>query len=98
MDKEQLAKIVADKIDAALQASDHPKKFFITANGRGVTDGGDLYNALLKDVLGVVSVALVDIFQELAAASARSAEKQAAKPVEKPAAAKPADKLSKGKR
>ena len=78
MDKEQLAKMVAKKIDAALNASDHPKKFFITANGRGVTDGGDLYNALLKDVLNVVSVALVDIFQELAAASsAKSSEKPA---------------------
>ena len=87
MDKEQLAKMVAEKIDAALKASDHPKKFFITANGRGVTDGGDLYNALLKDVLGVVGVALVDIFQELAAASARASEKQAssAKASEKPA-------------
>ena len=74
MDKEQLAKMVAEKIDAALQAGDHPKKFFITANGRGVTDGGDLYNALLKDVLGVVSVALVDIFQELAAAANASAK------------------------
>lgn len=76
MDKEQLAKMVAEKINAALQAGDHPKKFFITANGRGVTDGGDLYNALLKDVLGVVSVALVDIFQELAAAAnAKPADK-----------------------
>ena len=91
MNKEQLAKIVADKIDAALQAGDHPKKFFITANGRGVTDGGDLYNALLKDVLGVVSVALVDIFQELAAASAKASEKAAAP-------AKTVDKLAKGKK
>ena len=93
MDKEQLAKIVADKIEAALNASDHPKKFFITANGRGVTDGGDLYNALLKDVLGVVSVALVDIFQELAtaAASARASEKPAA-------SAKVPDKVTKGKK
>ena len=65
MDKEQLAKLVADKIDAALKNSEHPKKFFITENGRGVVDGGDLYNALLKDVLGVVNVALVDIFQTL---------------------------------
>ena len=78
MDKEQLAKMVEDKIDAALKNSDHPKKFFITANGRGVTDGGDLYNALLKDVLGVVSTALIDIFQELAAvSSAKNAEKSA---------------------
>ena len=67
MDKEQLAQMIAEKIDAALKASDHPKKFFITANGRGVTDGGDLYNAVLKDVLGVVTVALTDIFQTLMA-------------------------------
>ena len=78
MDKEQLAKMVADKIDAALQSGEHPKKFFITENGRGVVDGGDLYNAVLKDVLGVVSTALIDIFQELAAiSSAKNAEKPA---------------------
>ena len=64
MDKEQLAKLVAGKIDAALKAGDHPKKFFITANGRGVTDGGELYNAVLKDVLDVVAVALTDILAE----------------------------------
>lgn len=74
MDKEQLAKLVAEKIDAALKAGDHPKKFFITANGRGVTDGGELYNAVLKDVLGVVSVALVDIFTALMA-PAKTSEK-----------------------
>ena len=76
MDKEQLAQMIAEKIDAALKKSDHPKKFFITANGRGVTDGGDLYNAVLKDVLGVVTVALTDIFQTLMApAPAKSSEK-----------------------
>lgn len=76
MDKEQLAKMIAEKVDAALKASDHPKKFFITANGRGVTDGGDLYNAVLKDVLGVVTVALTDIFQTLMApAPTKSPEK-----------------------
>jgi len=67
MDKEQLAKLIAEKIDAAQKSSEHPKKFFITENGRGVTDGGDLYNAVLNDVLGVVKIALVEIFQELAA-------------------------------
>lgn len=65
MDKEQLAKLVAEKIDAAKAAGDHPKKFFVTENGRGVVDGGDLYNAVLADVLSVVKVALVDILQEL---------------------------------
>lgn len=84
MDKEQLAKIIAEKIDAALKSSDHPKKFFITANGRGVTDGGDLYNALLNDVLGVVSVALTEIFQELMTATAPA-----------PAPAKTPEKLTK---
>ncbi len=61
MDKEQLAKLVAEKIDAALKANDTPKKFFITENGRGVVDGGDLYNAVLNEVLSVMKVALVDI-------------------------------------
>ena len=81
MDKEQLAKMIAEKIDAAYKASEHPKKFFITENGRGVVDGGDLYNAVLKDVLGVVTVAVTDIFQTLMApAPAKPAEK-AEKPV-----------------
>ena len=85
MDKEQLANLVAEKIDAAQKSSEHPKKFFITENGRGVTDGGDLYNAVLNDVLGVVKVALVDIFQELAAAAPAPVAKPApaAKPLEK---------------
>ena len=65
MGSEQLEKLIKDKIEEALKNSDHPKKFFITANGRGVTDGGDRYNALLKDVLGVVSSALVGILSEV---------------------------------
>lgn len=87
MDKEQLAKLVSDKIDAALKSGEHPKKFFITANGRGVTDGGDLYNAVLADVLSVVKVALVDIFQELST-PAKTADKPASTP------AKPSEKKS----
>ena len=70
MGSEQLEKLIKDKIEEALKNSDHPKKFFITANGRGVTDGGDLYNALLKDVLGVVSSALVGILSEVVAGKA----------------------------
>ena len=64
MDKDKLTKLVAEKVDAACKAGTHPKKFFITENGRGVVDGGDLYNAVLKDVLDVVKVALVDILDE----------------------------------
>ena len=74
MDKEQLAKMIADKVDAALKNSEHPKKFFITANGRGVTDGGDLYNAVLNDALSVMTGALTNIFQKLMA-PAKTADK-----------------------
>ena len=84
MDKEQLAKLIAEKIDAAKAASDHPKKFFVTENGRGVVDGGDLYNAVLADVLGVVKVALVDILQEVITAQAPAP----ATKIEKPAKGK----------
>ena len=70
MGSEQLEKLIKDKIEEALKNSEHPKKFFITANGRGATDGGDLYNALLKDVLGVVSSALVGILSEVVAGKA----------------------------
>ena len=55
MSNEQLEKLIKDKIEEAFKNSEHPKKFFITENGRGVTDGGDLYNAVLKDVLNVVA-------------------------------------------
>jgi hypothetical protein len=65
LDKKQLEKLVAEKIDAALKANDTPKKFFITENGRGVVDGGDLYNAVLSEVLNVVKIALVDIISEV---------------------------------
>ncbi len=83
MNKEQLTKLVAEKFDAAYASSEHPKKFFITENGRGVTDGGDLYNAVLQDVLGVVKVAMVDILQEACADSSAPAQKvtPAVKPV-----------------
>ena len=64
MNKDQLTKIVAEKVDAAVKANVHPKKFFVTENGRGVVDGGDLYNAVFNDVLGVVKIALVDILEE----------------------------------
>ena len=65
MANEQLEKLIKDKIDEALKNTEHPKKFFVTENGRGVVDGGDLYNALLKDVLEVVQTALVGILSEV---------------------------------
>ena len=87
MTKEQLANMIANKIDAALQSGEHPKKFFMTENGRGVVDGGDLYNAVLKDVLGVVSVALTEIFAEMLApapAPAKAPDKPAPAPAKAP--------------
>ena len=96
MGKEQLAKIVAEKIDAALKANDTPKKFFVTENGRGVVDGGDLYNAVLNEVLSVMKVALVDIIASVVPPPPTPAkiEKPAPAPakIEKPA---PAAKSSK---
>ena len=64
MSEQDLEKLVKAKLDEACQSAEHPKKFFITENGRGVVDGGDLYNALLKDVLGVVGTALTGILKE----------------------------------
>ncbi len=64
MTEQELEKLVADKLSEACQATEHPKKFFITENGRGVVDGGDLYNAVLQDVLQVVQKAMTDILKE----------------------------------
>jgi len=94
MGTEQLEKLISEKIDAALKNSDHPKKFFVTENGRGVVDGGDLYNALLTDVLGVVKTALVDILSEIASgktvkeAAVNTATKTAKQVISKVAAKK----------
>ena len=76
MDKENLAKIISEKIDAAVNSTEHPKKFYITENGRGVVDGGDLYNAILKDVLGVVKIALPEIIAEVIPAGGKTASKK----------------------
>lgn len=75
MDKEKLAKIIAEKIDSAVNASEHPKKFYITENGRGVVDGGDLYNAVLKDALEVMKAALPEIIAEVIPAKTSTAKK-----------------------
>lgn len=64
MTDKEIEKLVADKLDEAYKSEAHPNKFFITANGRGVTDGGDLYNALLKDMLRVSEKAISEILKE----------------------------------
>ena len=96
MNKEQLATLVAEKIDAAIKSGEHPKKFFVTENGRGVVDGGDLYNAVLADVMSVVKVALVDILQE--AIPEPAPVPKAPAPTPAPAAKAPASKIEKPSR
>ena len=43
---------------------------------RGVVDGGDLYNAVLKDVLGVVKIALPEIIAEVIPTGGKTATKK----------------------
>ncbi len=64
MTEQDLEKLVQDKLAEACTGTEHPKKFFITENGRGVVDGGDLYNAVLTDVLQVVGKAMTSILKE----------------------------------
>ena len=62
MTEQELEKLVQDKLNEAYKANEH---LFITANGRGVTDGGDLYNAVLQDVMRVMQQAMTDILKEV---------------------------------
>jgi beta-glucosidase/6-phospho-beta-glucosidase/beta-galactosidase len=64
MTEQEIEKLVQEKLDEAYKAEEHPKKFFITENGRGVTDGGDLYNALLSDMMRISQKALTEILKE----------------------------------
>ena len=64
MTEQEIEKLVQDKLTEAYKANEHPKKFFVTENGRGVVDGGDLYNALLEDVMRVVQQATTEILKE----------------------------------
>ena len=80
MDKKKIEKLVSEKVDAALKAQNTPKRFFVTENGRGVVDGGDLYNAVLSEVLSVMKIALVDIIAEI---HTNTEEKPAAKTAKK---------------
>lgn len=63
MTDQEIEKLVAEKLDEAFKSETHPNKFFLTENGRGVVDGGDMYNALLKDVLAVSNKAIAEILK-----------------------------------
>ena len=64
MTDQEIEKLVQDKLNEAYQAEEHPKKFFVTENGRGACDGGDLYNALLGDMMRISQKALTEILKE----------------------------------
>ena len=64
MTDQEIEKLVQDKLNEAYQAEEHPKKFFVTENGRGVCDGGDLDNALLGDMMRISQKALTEILKE----------------------------------
>lgn len=64
MSEQEIAKLVEEKMDEAYKANEHPKKFFLTENGRGVVDGGEMYNAIVNDVLKVVKQATAEILKE----------------------------------
>lgn len=73
-----IERLVNEKVDAAFKNANIPKKFFITENGRGVVDGGDLYNAAVADVLSIVKVAIGDILSEIV--TTQPAQKPAPQP------------------
>ncbi len=65
MTEQELEKLVEAKFaEADKDFEDRPKKFFITENGRGVVDGGDLYNKVYTDVLRVSQQAVTAILKE----------------------------------
>ena len=65
MTEQELEKLVETKFAEADKAvEDRPKKFFITQNGRGVVDGGELYNKVYTDVLRVAQQACTAILKE----------------------------------
>ena len=64
MSEQELTKLVEDKLKEAYESGEHPKKFFLTENGRGVVDGGEMYNALLCDMMDVMKKTLVAVLKE----------------------------------
>lgn len=65
MTDQEIEKLVQTKLNDAYKAEEHPKKFFITMNGRGVPDAGDMYNALLDDMMRISQKALTEILKEV---------------------------------
>ncbi|MBO6178174.1 MAG: hypothetical protein IKN12_09245 [Selenomonadaceae bacterium] len=64
MNEKELVDLVEAKMKEAYESSEHPKKFFLTENGRGVVDGGEMYNALLSDMMEITKKTLVAVLKE----------------------------------
>ena len=64
MTEQEIEKLVQDKLSEAYKENEPPKKFFLTENGRGVVDGGDMYNAVVEDVLRIVQKAMTETLKE----------------------------------
>ena len=60
MTEQEIEKLVQDKLNEAYQENVPPKKFVLTENGRGVVDGGDMYNSVVEDVLRIVQKAMTE--------------------------------------
>ena len=91
-----IERLVNEKVDAAFKNATIPKKFFITENGRGVVDGGDLYNAVVADVVSIMKVAVGEILSEIVntqpAPKQQPAPQTAPQPAQKQPASQPASK------
>ena len=90
-----IERLVNDKVDAAFKNAQIPKKFFITENGRGVVDGGDLYNAAVADMVSIMKVAIGEILSEMVAQPAPQKAPQPAPQKAAPKAAAPKTPLKK---
>ena len=64
MTEQELEKLIQDKFAEETKKFERPHKFFITENGRGVCEGGDLYNQVFEDVLKVVQESTKAILKE----------------------------------
>ncbi len=87
-----IERLVNDKVDTAFKNAQIPKKFFITENGRGVVDGGDLYNAVVADVVSIMKVAIGEILSEMVTQPAPQKAPQPAAPAKAAPKAAPAPK------
>ena len=84
-----IERLVNEKVDAAFKNAQIPKKFFVTENGRGVVDGGDLYNAVVADVVSIMKVAIGEILSDIVSASQPAPQQAPPRPASPQPMAKP---------